>query len=286
MWHDDGRWGSETSVTPQAQGPVPSVPAAPSYASGSASKPIGQIGSSGTSTARIWGPFAGYGSRGLHVSWLLDDLGHKAEELHEAVSQRFNQRKVPSSEMSRQTLIAKGLLVERRPFYIVKRGITTVALYIGRFGEDLYISQVTYVKGPISIMRVAVLALMILFQLYALYRFVSPVLGLSNDDFLPGGGMNPQIVAVLCVFGSLSAIIFLALVLVLVYSIYKFITGKDFFAILRESPNEFQYDDTVALEQAVEETVRQSLDAIGIDTTEIDTTLMPPSQERLRYRLI
>lgn len=279
--------GSSISATLLAKEPAyPSVPAAPIYASSSASTPTGQMGSGGKSTARIWGPFAGYGSRGPHFSWLLDDLGHQAEALHEAVTQRFNQRKVPSSEMNWQTLIAKGLLVERRPFYLIKRGITTVALYIGRFGEDLYISQVTYVKGPISIMRVAVLALMILFQLYVFYIFTgallsyaSGLLGLNFGPIFEIGGDIPFVFAI-CILGPLGTINLFALLLILAYGIYKFIKAKDFFAIIRESPNEFQHDDMVALELAVEETVRQSLEAIGIDTS-----LMPPSREQWRHQL-
>lgn len=241
------------------------------------------IGGGGTSTASIWGPFAGYGTRGRHVSWLLDNLGVRAEELHEAVTQRFQQRQVPASQMSWQALVAKGLLVEKRPFYFVRRGITTVALYIARFGNDLYISQVTYVKGPISNVRSIVLGLMFLFQLYFMFGFTRSLVG-SVEGFDPffgtGGGLGP-IVFLSCLIGPLGTLNSLALMLVLAYSIFKFVTEKDFLAILRAAPNEFQYDDTLALEKAVEETVRQSLDVIGIDVT-----LMTPSQEYSRRRLI
>jgi hypothetical protein len=244
---------------------------------------FGQVGSGGTSTVNIWGPFAGYGTRGRHVSWLLDDLGEKAAALHEAVTQRFQQRQVPSSNMDWQTLVAKGLLVERRPFYFVQRGITTIALYLARFGKDLYISQVTYVKSPISNVRVAFLTLLLLFQLYFMFGFTNSFVN-SVEGFDPifgtGGGFGP-IVFLLCIVGPLGAVTSIAWLLILVYSLYKYVTEKDFLALLRALPNEFQYDDTVALEKAVEETVRQSLDVIGIDVN-----LMPPSQERSRQRLI
>jgi len=241
------------------------------------------VGSGGTSTVNIWGPFAGYGTRGRHVSWLLDDLGEKAAALHEAVTKRFQQRQVPSSNMDWQTLVAKGLLVERRPFYFVQRGITTIALYLARFGKDLYISQVTYVKSPISNVRVAFLTLLLLFQLYFMFGFTNSFVN-SVEGFDPifgtGGGFGP-IVFLLCIVGPLGAVTSIAWLLILAYSLYKYVTEKDFLALLRALPNEFQYDDTVALEKAVEETVRQSLDAIGIDVN-----LMPPSQERSRQRLI
>jgi hypothetical protein len=52
---------------------------------------------------------------------------------------------------------------------------------------------------------------------------------------------------------------------------------------LRTPPNEFQQDDAIALEKAVEETVRQSLDQV-----DIDVSLMPPAQDKSfgRPRLI
>src|SRR5690606_7440523 len=128
-----------------------------------------QMGAGGAQAFDIWGPFAGYGNRGNHASWLLDDLAGKADELHRAVTERLQQREIPNARMDWQILSGKGVYVERRPFFLIRRGITTVALYIGRFGRDLFISQVTYAKGPISSFRVIVLALMVLFQLFYMY---------------------------------------------------------------------------------------------------------------------
>jgi len=74
----------------------------------------------------------------------------------------------------------------------------------------------------------------------------------------------------------------LGLFLAGLHMVYKFLTDKDPLALLRTPPNEFQQDDVIALEKAVEETVRQSLDAIGIDTA-----LMPPALEYgIKRRLI
>lgn len=225
---------------------------------------IGQLGQGGLSAASIWGPFAGYGARGRHVSWLLDDLGHKAEDVHHAFLDRFNQRKVPGSEMSWRSLVAQGLIVERRPFYFIQRGITTVALYIARFGKDLYISQTTYVKGPISNIRLVILGLMLLFSLYFTFIYSSAVSGaLGSIGIFGGGGSFPFFL--LCVIGPLGAINQTILGLILLFSIYKWIREKDFAAILRAPANEFQKDDTIALEKAVEETLRQSLDEVGIE---------------------
>lgn len=244
---------------------------------------IGQLGGGGTAGASIWGPFAGYGTRGRHTAWLLDDIGDKAGALHEAVTQRFQQREIPASAMKWQGLVAQGILVERRPYYFVRRGITTVALYIAQFGKDLYISQVTYAKGPISNLRVLILVLMGLFQLYFMFGFSNSVANAFYSSvsgiLSPFGGSSRDtsslLALMLCCIGPLGILNLIALIGVGFFSVYKYLTEKDFLAVLRTPPNEFQIDDTVALEKAVEETVRQSLDAIGIDASR-----MTPTQAR------
>ena len=67
--------------SPPPAAPLPAPPPA-----------IGQLGTGGTAAGNIWTPFAGYGTRGRHVSWLLDNLGHQAGDLHTAVTDRFQQR--------------------------------------------------------------------------------------------------------------------------------------------------------------------------------------------------
>ncbi|MCB0059321.1 MAG: hypothetical protein KDE45_19925 [Caldilineaceae bacterium] len=66
--------------------------------------------------ASIWGPCAGYGTRGRHVGWLLDDLGDRAEELRQAVTERFRQRAIPGAVVSPRILTAKGVQVQQRPY--------------------------------------------------------------------------------------------------------------------------------------------------------------------------
>lgn len=263
-------------------GPSPSQPGpSPAQTSYQGANMIGQLGGGGSAGGSIWGPFAGYGTRGRHVSWLLDNLGDKANALHDAVTQRFAQRDIPGSTMNWQPLVAQGVMVERRPFYFVRRDFTTVALYIAQFGRDLYISQVTYVKGPLSNVRIGILAAMVLFQLFFMFSFTDVLSGAVQDmmgsfSLFGGssGGSSNMLAFIMCCVGPLGLLNTFAWLVILPFSAYKYLTEKDVLAILRRPPNEFQIDDTVAMEKAVEETVRQSLDAIGIDAT-----LMTPTPE-------
>lgn len=248
-------------------------------------QPIAQMGAGGLSLVDIWGPFAGYGERGRHVSWLLDNLGDRAETLREAISNRFRERQIPGAVVQPKTLTGRGIAVERRPYYLIKRGVATAGLYVARFGQDLFISQVTYAKGAINPLRVLILLLMVTFQVYLMFYYGTS-LGSAVGSFDLFGGYtagNPEALGtLLCCVGPLGLLNTLGLFLAGLHMLYKFITDKDPFMLLRTPPNEFQHDDIVALEKAVEETVRQSLDIIGIDTA-----LMPPaSQYGIKRRLI
>ena len=86
----------------------------------------------------------------------------------------------------------------------------------------------------------------------------------------------------LCCLGPVYVGVWIALLIMVLYALYKFIVEKDILAPLRVQPNEFDQDDLIALEKAVEQTVRESLDVVGIEQE-----LMPPAEEYgLRQRII
>ena len=128
------------------------------------------MGATSTAAGSIWGPFAGYGTRGRHVAWLLDDLGKRAEDLRQTVADRFRRRAIPGAQMQSRILTAKGVLVEQRPYFLVRRGRATAGLYIAKFGQGLNISQVSYFKGPISAARVLIISAI------AAFMFLYPTL--------------------------------------------------------------------------------------------------------------
>ena len=64
-------------------------------------------------------------------------------------------------------------------------------------------------------------------------------------------------------------IIFSGIFISLKYSIFKWVAERDFWAGLRVRANEFNEDDLMALEKAVEQTVRVSLDELGLDPDDL-----------------
>jgi len=284
-----------TAALPSIRPPSAPAPAAPLSPSGQAasapaagpaqpiaSPAVGQMGSTGTVPVSIWGPFAGYGTRGRHVSWLINDQGELADALRDAATARFERREIPRATIQRVTLLRQGILVDSRPYFLIRSGLATAGLYIARFGQDLYVSQVTYFKGPISNVRVLLVVAMVLFAL-----IYPAVLNDSANQigFNLFGGMSGSmggLLALVCCLGPIYLLDYLALGLLALFSAYKWLTEKDLLAALRVPPNEFDTDDIVALEKSVEQTVRESLDVVGIEQR-----LMPQAAEYgLRRRLI
>jgi hypothetical protein len=247
-----------------------------------ASPAVGQMGSMGTVPVSIWGPFAGYGTRGRHVSWLINDQGERADALRDAATARFERREIPRATIQRVTLLRQGILVDSRPYFLIRRGLATAGLYIARFGQDLYVSQITYFKGPISSVRVLIVVAMILFAL--IYPTVLND-SASQIGFNVLGGVSGSmgtLFTLVCCLGPIYLLDYLALSLLAIFSAYKWLTEKDLLAALRVPPNDFDTDDIVALEKSVEQTVREALDVVGIEQR-----LMPQAAEYgMRRRLI
>lgn len=245
-------------------------------------------GASGRSGVGLWGPFAGYGARRRHVGWLMDGEGHRAPDLQAQVDAKFKAREIPGAFLYQDTLVAQGVFVETRRYFIIRRGLASLALYIAPFGKDLFISQASYLKPPISNVRAIAAGVMLLVQGYMTFFYPATLAGAANslssffDPFGGGSGFGAgPLIFLACVLGPLGGLNALALTALLCFSAYKWLTEKDFLAALRVPPNEFNEDDLMAMEKAVEETVRQSLDGIGLNSKK----LIPMTSEAPR-RLI
>lgn len=227
---------------------------------------------SGSSAFNVWGPFAGYGTQRNHNGWLMDNKGDRTKEIVEIIRSKFTERYIPEAGTIEKDLVAKGLIVEKRPYFLLSRKIVTVGLYVTQFGKDLYVSIASYLKPPISNMRILIASLMLIFGFYTTFIFPNAlenkISGLSRG--LLGGGMNTDgLASLICVIGPLGTLNLFLLSLLFLYSGYKWLSEKDFFAALRTKPNEFNEDDLMAMEKAVEQTVRTALDEIGLDPDDL-----------------
>lgn len=258
---------------------------------GDASKQAGTlIGGASKAFVSIWGPFAGYGTRRRHVGWLMDNQGARANELVQKVTDKFLHRKFPDANINLVPLKGKGVIVEERPYFLIQRGLVTSGLYINRFGQDLYVSQVSYLKPPVSNFRLIMLGLMVVFFIFTNLVLPGLMNGLMQSAMTSlGGGLFGSynsgtdlsaLITALCVLGPLGLLNSLALFLFVVFSIYKYLTEKDILAGLRVQPNEFNEDDLMVIEKAVEQTVRICLDEIGLNSEDLKP-IQPTHQTRV-----
>jgi hypothetical protein len=236
-----------------------------------------------SSLLNIWSPFAEFGTRRRHIGWLMDSQGPRAADLISKIQSKFNERQIPKATVRQQTLTAQDLLGEQRPFFILNRGLASVALYVNQFGRDLYVSLASYLKPPISKLRVFIVLAMIfiggfLQMIYPamLNGSASAVINGFASSLSPFGGQSGVSSVVLygalfllCIVGPLLSLNNLALFILLIYSGYRWIKNKDFFAALRMPANEFNEDDLMAMEKAVEQTVRMSIDEIGLKSDDL-----------------
>lgn len=255
---------------PPAQPPRPNQLQSPNYA----------YGSQQTSVINIWGPFAGYGTRRQHMGWLMDNRGEHTAALIQKVGYKFNERRIPEATLEQKLLTGRGLIVENRPYFLLQRGLATVGLYIAQFGRDLYVSLASYLKPPVSGFRVFLFVLSLLFGLFMTVGYPVTLAGLS-DTFSYYGlseGNIALVIGMVCVVGPLGAVNNFLLFIFFCYSIYKWFTEKDILCGLRVSPNEFNEDDLMAMEKAVEQTVRLALDEIGLDSADLKPVLSAESR--------
>lgn len=240
----------------------------------------------GLSFLNIWGPFAGYGSRRRHVGWLMDGQSARHEDLTEKIKQRFQDRQIPKTHVAWKILTARGVAVESRPYFLVRRGLVSLALNVSPFGQDLFISMATYLKPPISFFRVLVLMVTITLQgigsLLLLWAGNNAV-SMGNTGLFGAAlpTINEFAIGLLCLVGPLHSLVGLALTILIIYSLYKFFKEKDILAALRVPPNEFNEDDLMALEKAVEQTVRSGLDDIGLNPADLQPTSVQGNALRL-----
>ncbi len=221
----------------------------------------------------IWRPFAGYGTKRTHKGWLMDNKAEKVPDLITSVREKFNSRKIQDAFVEEKELISRGLLVEKRIYFLLRRRLITVGLYINNFGNDLYLSIVSFMKPAISNLKVLIIVLMILFGIFAsifLPSIAANSISNSVSSIVYGGGPSLSgILTLLCIIGPLGVVNNLLLGIFLIYSIYKWFTEKDFLAGLRSKPTEFNEDDLMSMEKAVEQTVRMAMDEIGLDPDDL-----------------
>jgi ribosomal protein L40E len=94
-------------------------------------------------------------------SWadIIDDAGDKEESVKTAFDQELEHREIPNVNNYRGTLSTGGLTGKRRPYHIVRSHTgTIIAVYITRFGRDLYVAWDEFVRRVVKFLNIGIMA--------------------------------------------------------------------------------------------------------------------------------
>lgn len=235
----------------------------------------------------IWSPFVRFGSRGDTVNWLLPKLAPMRDNLNLSLSAKFRAQCIPAANITYQVFNGQGISAERRPFYTIQQGLTTVIVFVGAFGDDLYISQTLFIKRPIAPARIVFLLALLGIVVIPIFMILS---GFGSVMSSYGGSSSASLLlgafCLICGFPLSFPVVMLGAL----YTVLRFFIDRDYLFLLRGGVSDFQQDDIVALQKAVEHTVRTALSELELSSVfgtapPAPETLMPEKEYSARIRL-
>ncbi|MCB8951641.1 MAG: zinc-ribbon domain-containing protein [Ardenticatenales bacterium] len=176
---------------------------------------------------------------------LIDNQAGEASRVRQLLIQRLRQRNMPQVTISHKDVTPGGLLGETRPYQISLHKVgTTLAVYIGEFGTDLYIAWDVFVK---LLWRWWVFLLLLILDFLAVGIASEGMLFDYFEDylsFLVAGYVG------LFILGGIAGLIF----------------KRSFMAFYQHQYNHFRADDIAAMTLAVHKSILEVLDEVGINT--------------------
>jgi hypothetical protein len=249
---------------------------------------IEQLGRGQRAQMGFFAPFAGKGQRADLWAGLFDNLGGHADQAFAIIQQKLDAKQIPDAVCRVEKLTDQGISVEQRDYFVIQRGVTTVALYVARFGTDLYVSWDTFVLPLVSRIRVVVAAVLLAAPVLTCCLLgIAPFLSVGSA-FGGSNGLGNLLGSLSCVSSLLFCFLvipaLISLILVpgaLVATVRAALIDRDPLAILRGQVSDFQQDDILALEQAVHHTVLRTLDEIGVEAKLIPSVTFGGVRRRL-----
>jgi hypothetical protein len=173
---------------------------------------------------------------------LIDNAGDRADALFQFVHQRLGQREMPQVAHYDQMLTTGGLMGEQRRYHLVSHQVgSTVAVYIGAFGKDLYVAWDLFVSQVWKWKTFAIIA-----GVAAVIAFIGQL-----DDFE--------------FFGWLLSTIGSAISISILVGLAGLVLKRSFWAFFKEEYSHFRADDVTAMGLAIHHSLIEGLDYIGVD---------------------
>ena len=206
-------------------------------------------------------PIADLGTRLDGWADILLGAGAQAQMVAESFEQQLLAQNMPVVKIRPSTLTPGGWSGKRRSYYLVQiEPGASMAVYINRFGENLYLAWDMYVR-PIIRWPILVVALCLIFALPALACFVG-----YNGDFLTrlayagvGGSTALLIITLLCSPAAGVGLLFGA-------GLIGLIQRGNATAFFIKEIDTFTADDITAMMMSVHKTLLAALDEAGLKT--------------------
>ncbi len=195
---------------------------------------------------------------------LVDGAADKAGIFKAAFYQTLEGRNYEGFKLKTQKATATGgLFAEHREFEVVQFGVATVAVYIARIGDDLYVSWRTFLKARFSEWKLMMFVLVIFFLVGLLPMLFS--VERKCDDFTDPRGrvINTDCRSVInsSTYSTDLKIGIIAVAVVCFFLLFS----RNAQALFREKIHDFHFDDAIALGLVVHRSIIVAADRVGID---------------------
>jgi len=176
---------------------------------------------------------------------LIDNAGDQVDTLYQFLRVRLGQRKMPQVKHYPQKLSTGRLMGEERQYHMVSHQVgSTVAVYIGAFGEDLYLSWDLFAKQAWK--------RRVFFIIMGVAAVLSLLVQLFSEDSYP---------VIMWLSGTIGGTLGICILVALAGLVLR----GNFWAFFQEEFNHFRADDLAAMTLAVHHSLLEGLDSIGVD---------------------
>jgi hypothetical protein len=183
---------------------------------------------------------------------LIEDAADKRESVMAAFEEEFQHKQIPQVNLSLSQLTPGGMVGKRRNYHLFQSYTgATMAVYIGEFGKDLYISWELFVRAIIKWRNIAYMA------------GIAGFLGLCPA--LVGQNIFEEVLLtlVMWLFSIVGWLIPVGIVALIAGRVMK----GSFLAFFVEEIDLFSADDVTAMMFAVHKSLLKALDTVGLDTS-------------------
>jgi hypothetical protein len=194
---------------------------------------------------------------------VIEGMGDKVDDVRDKVVSQLQARNMPDVQIKKQLGIVSSMKRQGRQYVITTTypGATT-AIYIGKHGQDLYVSWRTFHKPIWNII--------LLLAIVAIPGFVGCSCSIASfvmrgDFSLLSSSTANMLTVSLCCSSFLAILVTEILLLMLIGKVVK----GDPWAYFQIEPSLFDADDIIAMSLSVHKSLIRALDNAGIDVSKL-----------------